>query len=317
MFILYLDASGSANRRDATGHYVLAGLCMRDGSWFALDKRIRGFKHRYALQGTEFELHVKNFACTIQEQGEIANFESLTWNERHAKVTELRNRKLSAELDRKKRRFRRDRYKETQPFIHLSRAERSQLLEDAISLVSSHNGIRLFAEAIDKRHPQVVSGSVEPVRQAFEQVVARFDTFLRKKNSWKQEANPRAMIDYGLLMLDRDPSTESSIDRLFRRFRDHGHSYGQLTHVIDVPIFASSDKVGGLQLVDVCAYVVRRYLDLDAAQRPGSHQERQFDALFPKFDRDTHGRLHGLRHYVAAGTCSCRICQDRGHSPVP
>jgi hypothetical protein len=124
--------------------------------------------------------------------------------------------------------------------------------------------------------------------------------------------SPRRSIDYGLLILDQDVATEATIDALFRHFREHGHSFGQLTHVIDVPFFASSGKVGGLQLVDVCSYVVRRYLDTGA--RPGSHEERQFQKLFPRFDRDTSGKLHGLRHYVRAGDCRCLICQERGHA---
>jgi len=126
------------------------------------------------------------------------------------------------------------------------------------------------------------------------------------------QLSPRRVIDYGLLILDQDAATEATIDGLFRHFRKHGHSFGELTHVIDVPFFASSGKVGGLQLADVCSYVVRRYLDTGA--RSGSHEERQFQKLFPHFDRDTSGKLHGLRHYVRIGDCHCLICQERGHA---
>ena len=79
--------------------------------------------------------------------------------------------------------------------------------------------------------------------------------------------------------------------------------------------FASSAKVGGLQIVDVAAYIVRRYLDTGAV--PGSHEERLFRSIFPKFDRDGIGKLHGLRHYVVAGPCNFLICTKRGHSVAP
>lgn len=315
MYLLYLDASGTPDVGDPMStHYVLAGLCMRDGSWFGLDKRLRKLKARYQFSGLEFELHVKQFAVTISEQDEIPDFDQLSWTDRRSQVLAIRRRKLDAETDSKKRELRRSKYRETLPFIHLSRRERSELLEEAVALIATHNGIRLFGEAINKRHPLMLDGTHSPTRQAFEQVVSRFDTFLKKKDSWKLQANPRRMIDYGLLILDQDPSTEARIDRLFQSFRQDGHSFGRLDHVIDVPFFASSAKVSGLQIADVCAYVIRRYLETGA--KLGSHEERQFMSLFPRFDRDNYGKLHGLRHYVAAGTCHCVICRERGHAPM-
>lgn len=151
----------------------------------------------------------------------------------------------------------------------------------------------------------------DPTGQPFEQVVSRFDNFLYRREQWKLQKGPRRFVDQGLLVLDRDPSTESAIDAMFKTFRDHGHSFGKLRHVIDVPFFASSEKVSGLQLADVCAYVVKRYLSTGA--KPGSHEKRQFQRLFPRFDRDIYGKLHGVRHYVTRGACSCLICRDRGH----
>jgi len=49
----------------------------------------------------------------------------------------------------------------------------------------------------------------------------------------------------------------------------------------------------------------------------GSHEERKFLKLFQRFDRDTYGRLHGLRHYVPQGKCACLICQQKGHATPP
>ena len=44
-------------------------------------------------------------------------------------------------------------------------------------------GLVLFAEAIEKKHPAVLSGTVDCTRQAFEQVITRFDAFLRAQGS--------------------------------------------------------------------------------------------------------------------------------------
>jgi len=138
---------------------------------------------------------------------------------------------------------------------------------------------------------------------------------LRKKDSLKLQRSPRRAIDYGLLILDQDASTEGTIEGLFRRFREHGHPFGNMTHVIDVPFFASSAKVGGLQIADVASYIVRRYVDTGAL--PGSFEERNFQKLYPRFDRDSYGKLHGMRHYIPPNTCRCMICVERGHSAQP
>jgi hypothetical protein len=322
MYLLYLDASGTPELQDRNSkHYVLVGLGMHEGSWFSLDKRLQAVKRKYCLSGTDpeqLEIHVKQFAVTIKEQDEIPDFEQLSGTDRRSRVLELRGKKLDAEASREKKEERRAKYKDTDPYIHLTRRERSQLLEDAIEVIAGYDTIRLFGEAIAKSHPGIAAGGADVREQAFTQVVARFDKFLQKKDSWKRQSSPRGAINHGLLMLDQDESTQSVVEPLFKRFRQHGHPFGQMTHVIDVPFFGSSVKVGGLQLADVAAYVVRRYLDKGSVA--GSHEERHFMQLFQRFDRDNYGKLHGLRHYVPANSCHCSICRERGHSaaaPTP
>lgn len=233
----------------------------------------------------------------------------MSWTDRRARVAAMREQRLQSSTNAEQKRQLRQKYKRTDPFIHLSRLERSRLLEDALDLVGAHEGIRLFGESIFKAHPGVLAGQIDLVGQAFEQVVARFDAFLQRRHRWKQQNSPRPSIDNGLLILDRDTSTEANLQSQFTTYRQHGHPWGNLVHVIDVPFFASSEQLGGLQLVDVCAYAVRRYLDKNAM--PNSPEERNFLRIFHRFDRDA-GKLHGLRHYVPAG-CHCLICQARGH----
>ncbi len=310
MFLLYADASGTPEQQDATKHYTLTGLCVHEGTWFALNKRIEGLKRRFSFSNQDFELHVKQFAVTIKEQDAIPDFENMSWTDRRAQVLAIRQQKIDAEADPAQKVERRKKYRLTEPFIHLSRRERSTLLEQTLDLVGAHEGIRLFGEAILKAHPAIVGGQ-DPVRQAFEQVVTRFDAFLQRRHQWKQQRSPRPSVDNGLLILDEDYSREASIQSQFQAFRQRGHPWGKLYHVIDAPFFASSGLLCGLQLVDVCSYAVRRYLDKKAVV--GSHEERNFLRIFHRFDRDNQGKLHGLRHYVPAGTCTCHICHARGH----
>jgi hypothetical protein len=317
MFLLYIDASGAAELSDVnTRHYVLIGVCVHEGTWFALDKRLNGLKSAYCERGQEFELHAAQFACSIKEQDEIPGFANISWTDRRARVAAIRQAKIDAEANEARKKKRAEHFKRTEPFIHLTRLERSRLLEDALDLVGAHTGIRLFGEAISKAHPGITASHIDPVCQAFEQVVSRFDAFLQRRHEWKLQKSPRPRIDNGLLVLDQDYSTESTIFNQFRDYRKSGHPWGKMRHVIDVPFFASSERVCGLQLVDICAYAVRRYLDTKAL--PGSHEERNFQRIYHKFDRDNVGKLHGLRHYVPADSCNCLICKERGHTtPLP
>jgi hypothetical protein len=315
MYLLYTDASGTPELQDNSGHYVSVGLCLHEGSWFALTKQLDSLAQRYGFPGIAFELHVKEFAMTISEQGRIPNFEQLSRADRRTQVEEVRKKLIDQEATKEAKQKRRDKYRTTERFIHLTRRERSALLEDAVDVIAGYEKVKLFGEAIHKRHPQVIANNINPVEQAFTQVVSRFDTYLEQQARWRQNTQSRIPINHGLLILDNDDTTEDRIQNLFQQFRAKGHTFGQLRHVLDVPFFAESDRVAGLQFADVCAYVVRRYLDTGA--KPGSHEERQFRKIFQRFDRGTDGRLHGLRHYVASNSCDCLICRERGHAKLP
>jgi hypothetical protein len=106
--------------------------------------------------------------------------------------------------------------------------------------------------------------------------------------------------DKGLIVMDRDLETERDIERQFANYQEQGHPWEQLEFVIDAPFFVSSNKLPGIQIGDVCAYALRRYLDKGAAT--GSHEEKQLLRIFDLFDREA-GKLHGLRHYTQGGTC--------------
>ena len=133
MFLLYLDASGTPDLKDVnTKHYVLVGLCMRESTWFSLDKRIQVLKNRYCFPEEDperFEIHVKQFAVSYQEQDDIAGFEGLSWTDRRSQVRALRDGKLKAEKDSKKHEERRKRYRETDPYVHLARREHRNSLK--------------------------------------------------------------------------------------------------------------------------------------------------------------------------------------------
>ena len=304
MFLLYLDASGTSDVGDADQkHYVLLGLSVHEGNWFALEKRVAALKRRYEFSGVKLELHAKDICCSIGEQALIPDFERLDHAARRAQVLSIREQKLAAKSGRERQRLR-ERFRATEHVIHLTRRERSQLYEDVLDLVGSHNEIRLFGEVVDKPHLLRRTGKRSAVGPAFEQVVSRFDQRLQVLDRADSQ-----QVNNGLLVADVDQHSDLMRD-LTNIFRSAGHQWGTLQHVIDTPFFVDSKTVSGIQLADVCAYALRRYVDKD--QRAGSHEEKNFMRIFHKFDRAR--KLHGLRHYCEPGTCACAICVERDHA---
>jgi hypothetical protein len=305
MYLLYLDGSGSPSVADLNHRsFVLLGLAVHEGNWFALEKRVSVLKARYEFPGMPLELHAKDICCSIDEQAEIVGFESMSRVRRRAEVLALREAKL-AKKSPEARQGARKRYRDTEGVVHLSRAERSQLYEDVLELVGSHDEIRLFAEVVNKEHLLRSTGRQNAIGPAFEQVLSRFDALLQFF-----ARSGSGQVNNGLAVVDADPSSDLMRD-LTVAFRQTGHHWGILQHVIEAPFFVDSKTVSGIQLADICAYAVRRYVD--KANRAGSHEEKQFLRIFHKFDRG--GRqLHGLRHYCAAHSCDCIVCQERGHA---
>ena len=252
-----------------------------------------------------------DFNTVIDEQALIPRFDEMNHTDRRANVLRLRGERLHVTADPRKRERLKKEFRRTQPFVHLTRTERSRLYEETLDLVGGHAGLVLFGEAIEKQHPAVAAGTIDCVRQAFEQVITRFDAYLNRRTAWRRLSTTRRVRgDKGLIVMDRDLEKEREIERQFDDYRKQGHPWGQLQYVVDTPFFVSSSRLPGIQIVDACAYALRRYLDKGAVA--DSHEEKQFRRIFGLFDRDA-GQLHGLRHYTLGGSCACLICRERGH----
>ncbi len=323
MYFLYADASGTPDVRDQSREYVVVGLALPEHAWSSLDASVQALRKKYGLIQTSAELHAKDFCVSIQEQLDVPDFESLSWNDRRAAVLEVRKKKLQRYTG-EKRESKAKHFRNTEPYVHLTRPERSELLQDALDLVGASRDVRLFGEAIRKQ-----DAKEDVVVQAFEQLVSRFDTFLERLNVRARRARRllerstrKASVDVdgsayehkGLLIMDEEPVRETSYRAMLNRFRDSGHPWGNLKHVVEAPFFVDSALSPATQLADICAYAVRRYLEHQGAAHP--HEEANFRRIFSRFDRAA--KLHGLRHYCVRGTCSCLVCVERGHAePSP
>ncbi len=73
---------------------------------------------------------------------------------------------------------------------------------------------------------------------------------------------------------------------------------GTLKNIIETPLFVSSELTSMVQLADVCAYALRRYLE--------NGEERLFDHIFKRADRKE-DVVVGVRHFTNI-SCPCKIC---------
>jgi len=306
LFLLYIDSSGDSALGGDRAVYVTLGVCVHEGTWYALESRVAGLKRRYVCPGQgSFELHAKDFCTTVTEQSQITDFEQLDRRTRRNLVLEQRRKKMQG-LTGKTRKQRRKKYRDTDPFVHLTRGERSALLVDALDLIGTHDGIRLFAEVVDKQHLFERTGQRDAMQQSFNQIVSRFDAFLTRYKTIHQPASP----EKGMLVIDKEPTHERQCADLLDRFREEGHPWGKVENVIESPFFVDSASASAIQLADIAGYALRRYIERRGLDN--RHDQENFLRIYHRFDRQG-SRLHGLRHYCREQSCDCVACVDRQH----
>ena len=306
--------------QDHSKEYAVVGVALPDSAWQKFESEVAAIKQRYGLLQTRAELHARDFCISYGEQDEIPDFENLGWNERRAAMLELRAKKLG-EYTGPKRAKKAKSYQETAPYVHLTRAERSSLLQSVLDVVGGFGELVLFAEVVRKAH----AGDGNIVGQAFAQLVSRFDSFLERRNQagrrtldklcerypkLRRDAARLGHAEKGLLIMDEEPARESSYRTMLASFRDTGHPWGHLKHVIEAPFFVDSALSAAVQVADVCAYAVRRYIEFGSGKE--SPEEANFRRIFDRFDRGSN-KLHGIRHYCSKGTCVCLVCAERRH----
>jgi hypothetical protein len=150
---------------------------------------------------------------------------------------------------------------------------------------------RLFAECIDKVHFDPARCQKPADEQAFEQVVSRFELFLRNVGTPQAKA-------YGLLIHDNNPTVAKRHTDLMKKFHVGGTFWTGVDSIIETPLFVDSQLTSMVQVADVCAYALRRYLE--------NGETVLFDLIFQRADRKD-DVVVGARHFTNAA-CTCAIC---------
>ncbi|HSS77587.1 MAG TPA: DUF3800 domain-containing protein [Thermoanaerobaculia bacterium] len=295
MYLLYVDESGVTNPHPSqTSHYVMIGLAVHVRTWFALTSRVRSLKSAYALDGDteKLELHAAWLLRAFHEQSVIPNFNDLSRPARYSAVQEWRKRRQQDDwpnlVPRAREREKKD-FRKTELFIHLTREEREALCLRALAIVGNYkSGITLFGQAVDKR---ALAIGVDAAEVAFSRLIDSFEIFLQyhAENPW------------GVVVVDNDQTQKDRYTTLLQRLQLTEHYRGGVDRVIEAPFFLDSRSNSGVQVADLCAFALRRYLE--------NQEEQRLAAIFPRFHRLPGGGLCGLRHLTSAG-CTCKICSE-------
>lgn len=291
MYICYLDESGTVEKGDASGHFVLVGLAIMAEAWKSKDAQIDQIKAKYGLQGAE--IHTAWMLREYPEQKFIKDFPSHTREERRRLVVALRTQNLAKGRSKRQQKSLETNYRKTAAYLHLTRQERYACIEELANLIGSWADARLFAEAQQKRSLPRGEGDFE---EAFEQVVTRFNTCLKNVGGV-----------HGLLVQDNNETVAERLTSQMRKFHKEGTTWAKdIEFVVETPLFVDSELTSMVQLADLCAYAIRRFCD--------NGEANLLDRISPVFDRNA-SKLVGMRHYTKADPCECKLCIEHGRRP--
>jgi len=178
-------------------------------------------------------------------------------------------------------------------FRDMAKEQREDLLLAAYDVLSNADFPRLigFASAI---HIGAVQSPEQAFRTCLEDICECFNSFLVREFKAGHKHK-------GLLIIDRS-GREGQVRELMADFERHGTTHGYLGNIVDVPYFAESKQTRMLQLADLLAFAVSRYLN--------AGDPTYIDRVFARFDRSSRDSdVVGFRHIVAAShRCDCGAC---------
>jgi hypothetical protein len=288
VFLCYIDESGTPEVPGTSSHFVLAGIAIPASKWKAADTNVSAVLARYGLVDEEF--HTAWLLRAYFEQNRIPDFEKLTYAQRRSAVERERTKQLLKlqKSNTKAYRQAKKNYRHTNAYIHLTFAERTALSRDVADCVAKWDFARLFAELIDKTHFDGAKTRRSIAEQALENVVSRFDYFLTHTHG-----------ELGVLVHDNNQTVALKHTQLVREFHKDGTLWHDATNIIDTPFFVDSGLTRMVQIADLCAYALRRYVE--------NKEDDLFNRIYARADR-MRGTVVGVRHFTEM-SCACEICK--------
>jgi hypothetical protein len=232
MYLCYIDESGVPEQA-GTPHFVLVGLAIPSEKWKSMESQIDSVKQKYLAP--DDEVHTAWIARTYAEQVRIPNFANLPAADRRRLAQAERDQhllRLAATGSKKQLAEAKKNYKKTSAYIHLTHAERVQLLNELADCIGGWSDVRLFGQAIDKPFLATLPPRpLPPFEYAFTEVVQRFEYFL------KNRGNATGIDLQGLLVQDNNETVAMRITRMMREFHRHGTRWTQINQIVETPFF--------------------------------------------------------------------------------
>jgi hypothetical protein len=142
---------------------------------------------------------------------------------------------------------------------------------------------------------------------AFENLVNRFEAFLmyRAKFLESKARVAEAKECIGLLIEDNNDTVSKRVTELMRKFHRSGTLFRNINRIIETPLFVDSELTSMVQMADIAAYSIRRYLD--------NNETELFDRIYQRVDKAKETAV-GFRHFARG--CLCKICLSHGKGPT-
>ncbi len=126
---------------------------------------------------------------------------------------------------------------------------------------------------------------------AFEQVLTRFQAYLERKK------------DLGMVVSDNNTTVAPRLTKLCRKYYAEGAFYRKITRIVETPLFVDSALTSMIQMADLCAFSLRRFLE--------NNERSLWDKIESRGDQFG-GVCVGVRHYTGRRQCSCSVCKAHG-----
>jgi hypothetical protein len=293
VYLCYIDESGTSAIPGNTSHFILAGLSIPIEYWKSCDSDVEIIKNKYKLGSKE--IHIAWLVRSYLEQAHIPNFQNLDYAQRAASVEQIRKSellRLQKSANHNLYRQTKKNYQKTSDYIHLTLLERQQFIFEIAQCVSQWRFARLFAECVDKIFFDPSKSSQDIDEQSFEQIVSRFERYLQNISSG--DSKPC----FGLIIHDNNETVSRKHTAMMKVFHQKGTMWTTIKNIIETPLFVDSQLTSMVQIADVCAYAIRRYLE--------NGEDKIFDLIFQRADRKD-GIEVGVRHFTK-NSCTCKIC---------
>jgi hypothetical protein len=297
VYFCYIDESGTPQVPGNTSHYILAGLAIPISFWKKCESGITKIKQKYALENSE--VHTGWIVRKYIEQGNIAGFDTMNYDQRRYEVEKIRKAELlSLQRSSKKDHYKQTRknFKQTEAYIHLTLNDRLSFIRDLADLIGGWKHARIFAECINKIHFDPLRAKQSVDEQALEQLVSRFEQYLKIIS----KSNNNCSL-YGTLIHDNNETVSKKHTSLMKSFHKHGTLWTSIEHIIETPFFVNSELTSLVQIADLCSFSLRRYFE--------NGETDLIERIQSRFDRKD-GKIVGIRHFTDS-SCECMFCNSK------